>query len=96
MKLPEPVKQVEPVDDTPAWESPITKKEEPRKVAYAPVSEESLRELLLEGNWPTDIKVRVVDIVQLNNKAKIGSYTIDFIPGELIKIENGVVTKHVP
>jgi hypothetical protein len=69
-------------------EIPPVKSEE-----FAPVSHEVLSQILSVCGLDTSGKVRIVDIVQTNNKNKVGSYTIELQPGKTLKIENGKVVQ---
>ena len=64
---------------------------------FVPVSQETIQNLVMElgekHGVPTEVKIKVIDLINTNNAQEIGSYQIDYIPGCPIRIENGKVNK---
>ena len=61
--------------------------------APGPVPHDVLQKFLDESKYPRSIKSKIVDIVQGNNRKGIYEYTLDFVPGTPVKVENGKFVK---
>ncbi len=58
-----------------------------------PVPTEVLQAFLDESGYPRAIKSQIVTVVQTNNRKGIYEYTLDFVPGAPVKVENGRFVK---
>ena len=63
------------------------------KGGFVPVPHEVLQQFLNECKYPKSIKIKVINLVQGNNRKEIGEYVLDFVPGTPVRVENGRFVK---